>query len=46
MFSVILLFGSLLDDENWWIVRPSGDRIGIFIPAIDLADSSIDWRER
>ena len=36
----------LLDDENWWIVRPSGDRIGIFIPAIDLADSSIDWRER
>ena len=36
----------LLNDDNWWIVPPNGDRIGIFIPAIDLTDLSIDWRER
>ena len=36
----------LLDHENWWIVQPNGDRVGIFIPAIDSTDSSIDWRER
>ena len=36
----------LLDDRNWWFVHPDGNRIGIFMPAIDLVDLSIEWRER
>ena len=40
------LSAELLDEENWWIKMPDGERVDISIPAIDYNDGTIDWRMR